>query len=400
MTGNLLGVYGNRALEIERGQGVHLYDRRGRAYLDFLSGIGVNALGHGHPAVVEAIREQAGLCIHTSNLHGHRYQEELAALLANWSGLDRVFFSNSGTEAVEAALKAARALANRKGRTAHRIIALENSFHGRTAGALAVTGQPKYRAPFTPLVPDVVFVPANDVAALEAAADEDTIAIIAETIQGEGGIYPLSPAFLAAIRRLCDARDALWIADETQCGLGRTGRRFAFQWHDAVGGPDVVVTAKPLAAGLPLGAVMFNAKAASAFTAGAHGTTFGGGPLTCRVALVVLGEIDRLLPAIRLRGAHLHRRLNELAARHPVIREVRGQGLMAGLELRVSGEPIVAAALERGLVINCTHGNVLRLLPPYLIEDAHIEEACAVLGDILARPLQSGFAPDYLRVAG
>jgi len=312
----ILRVFGNRPLEVDRGEGCFLIDTSGRRYLDFISGIGVNALGYGHPAIVRAIQNQAQLCIHTSNLHTHRYQSELAVKLAEWSGLDQVFFSNSGTEAMETALKAARAAANAQRRTKHRLIALENGFHGRTAGSLAVTGQAKYREPFQPLIPDVVFVPVNDIAALERAATEDTIAIIAETIQGEGGVYPLSSEFLSKIRSLATQRNALWIADETQCGLGRTGARFAYQPLT----PDIVVTAKPLAGGLPLGATIFSADAANAFTQGMHGSTFGGGPLTCRVASAFLDEVDRLLPRIQRTGRYLQTKLQAMPS--PLIREV------------------------------------------------------------------------------
>lgn len=381
---HLLPTYGRRPLLIEHGEGCYLFDDAGNKYLDFITGIGVNALGYGHPAILRPLREQAGLCIHTSNLHRHPYQGELAARLAAWSGLDRVFLSSSGTEAMEAALKAARARANRNGRTRHRIIALENGFHGRTAGALAITGQSKYRDPFLPLVPDVVFIPANDEASLASAADETTIAIVAETIQGEGGIHPLSESFLKAIRTTADKRDALWIADETQCGLGRTGERFAWQRYPNAGRPDIAVTAKPLAGGLPLGATMFSESAGAAITEGMHGTTFGGGPLTCRVAIAFLDEVDRLLPSIRLHGAYLHDQLRQTLAGSPLVREIRGHGLMAGIELTVNGEDYVRRALDGGLVINCTHGNVLRLLPPYVASLAEIDRACATLRNVLA----------------
>jgi acetylornithine/succinyldiaminopimelate/putrescine aminotransferase len=281
-TEHLLPVYGTRPLLVERGEGCYVFDAEGRRYLDVITGIGVNALGYGHPALVTAIREQATMCVHSSNLHRHPYQEALAARLAAWSGLDLVFLSNSGTEAMEAALKAARARANALGRRRQRIVALEGSFHGRSAGALAVTGQGKYRDPFGPLTPDVVFVGANDMAALRAAVNEETIAIVAETILGEGGVVPLTAEFLEGIRGLATRREALWIADETQCGLGRTGERFAYQRFGLL--PDVVVTAKPLGGGLPLGATMFSAEAGAALGQGMHGTTFGGGPLACRVA--------------------------------------------------------------------------------------------------------------------
>jgi acetylornithine/N-succinyldiaminopimelate aminotransferase len=376
----ILQVFGTRPLEVDRGEGCYLIDVNGRRYLDFISGIGVNALGYGHPAIVRAIDDQAGKCIHTSNLHTHRYQVELAAKLAEWSGLDQVFFSNSGTEAMETALKAARALANRHGRRRHKLIALENGFHGRTAGSLAVTGQSKYREPFQPLIPDVVFVPVNDIAALEATATEDTIAIIAETVQGEGGIYPLAQEFLKKIREIATACNALWIADETQCGLGRTGTRFAYQACQSLK-PDIVVTAKPLAGGLPLGATIFSSDAATAFTQGMHGSTFGGGPLTCRAALAFLDEVDKLLPQIQRTGRYLHGRLR--ATQSPLIREVRGLGLMAGIELHVNGDRFVDEAREAGLILNCTHGNVLRLLPPYIVTEQEIDQACGIIERIL-----------------
>jgi acetylornithine aminotransferase/acetylornithine/N-succinyldiaminopimelate aminotransferase len=379
----LLPTYGERPLQIERGQGCLVFDAADRPYLDFITGIGVNALGYGHPRILEELRGQAGLCIHTSNLHRHRYQEALAAKLAEWSGLDRVFLSNSGSEAMEAALKAARARANKNGRGRHRIVALENGFHGRTAGALAVTAKPQYREPFLPLVPDVVFVPPNDIGALENAVTGDTIAVVAETIQGEGGIFPLSQPFLAAIRSLATKRDALWIADETQCGLGRTGERFAWQRYEGAGRPDIVVTAKPLGGGLPLGATMFTESACEAIGQGMHGTTFGGGPLACRVAIAFLEEVEQLLPAIRQNGAYLQAQLRYVLTELPVVREVRGRGMMAGIELTVNGEPYVRHALAAGLVINCTHGNVLRLLPPFIAGRAEIDRACSILRQIL-----------------
>ena len=377
----LLPIYGDRPLQIVRGQGCLVFDAAGTPYLDFITGIGVNALGHGHPRILDELRQQAELCIHTSNLHSHPYQDPLAAKLAEWTGLDKVFFSNSGSEAMEAALKAARARANMRGRRRHRIIALENGFHGRTAGSLALTSKPEYREPFLPLVPDVTFVPVNDVAALHAAANEDTIAIVAETIQGEGGIRPLSQPFLAAIRNVANERDALWIADETQCGLGRTGERFAYR---EFGRPEIVVTAKPLGGGLPLGATIFTDSACEAIGLGMHGTTFGGGPLACRVAIAFLEEVDLLLPAIRQNGAYLQAQLLLLQADRPIVREVRGCGLMAGIELTESGEPFVQQALAAGLVINCTHGNVLRLLPPYIAGQAEIDRAVSILRRILA----------------
>lgn len=379
---SLLAVYGDRPLLIESGAGCSVVDQNGRRYLDCVTGIGVNALGYGHPAVTGPLLEQASTgVLHTSNLHRHQYQEELASMLARWTGLEWVFFSNSGTEAMEAALKAARALANRRGRKRHRIVAIDNGFHGRTAGALAITGREKYRRPFEPLPEVAVFVAANDTTGLEAAVNEDTIAIVAETVQGEGGIHLLSEEFLTAIRRLATASDAVWIADEVQCGLGRTGKRFAYEHYPAAGMPDIVVTAKPLAGGLPLGATIFSEAAASAFGPGTHGTTFGGGPLACRVALSVLREIDRLMPEIEANGAYFLERLR--AIRSPLVKEVRGIGLMAGIELDRPGDEFVRRALAEGMVINCTHETVLRLLPPYVISRAEIDFACDTVERIL-----------------
>lgn len=373
----LLDTYGARALEIVRGQGCLVFDSEDNPRLDFITGIGVNALGYGHPRILKEIREQAGLCLHTSNLHRHPFQDVLAAKLAEWSGLDRVFLSNSGSEAMEAALKAAKAKANKNGFRTHRILALENGFHGRTAGSLAITAKPEYREPFAPFGAEVIFIPANDITALRAAVNESTIAIVTETIQGEGGIYPLSRPFLEAVRAL----GPLWIADETQCGLGRTGDRFAYL---EFGKPDIVVTAKPLGGGLPLGATIFTESACEAIGPGMHGSTFGGGPLACRVALAFLEEVDRLLPAIRTNGSYLHQELHRQLDGLPIVKEIRGRGLMAGIELNESGERFVKQALAAGLVINCTHGNVLRLLPPYIAGPVEIDQAVAILATLLS----------------
>lgn len=361
----LLPVYSRPPITFARGEGCWLYDTTGRRYLDLLSGIGVNALGHGHPRLVRAITEQAARGLHVSNLFHHPYQAPLAdRLLALAGGAHEfVFFSNSGSEAMEAALKAAKA----RGR--HGLVALAHGFHGSTAGALSITAAAKYRAPFEPLVPGAGFVEPEDLDALRAAVSEQTAAIIVEPIQGEGGIRPMSEAFLREAQRLARAHDALFIADETQCGLGRTGEWFAFE---RVAGltPDIVVTAKPLAAGLPLGAALFNARAAEGLGPGSHGTTFGGGPLACRVALEVLEVIEELRPAIRTNGAYLLARLEELGGV-----AVRGRGLMAGVELGYPAAPVAAALLERGVIVNATAHSVLRLLPPFIITRAEIDQA-------------------------
>jgi acetylornithine/N-succinyldiaminopimelate aminotransferase len=364
----------------------------GRRYLDFIAGIGVNALGHAHPRIVKLIRQQAGLLIHCSNLYYHQYQAPLAKRLAEMSGLKRAFFANSGTEVMEAALKITRAYGRSIHPEKYEVIAAENSFHGRTLGALSVTGQPKYRADFEPLLPGAKFVPVNDAAALEAAASERTAAIVLEMIQGEGGIYPMTAEFAAKARELADRHDALLVADEIQCGLGRTGSYFAYQQGPNAIVPDIMVTAKPLACGLPLGALLANEKAAAALKLGMHGTTFGGGPLACRVALEFLDILDDLLPSIRNTGAYLQEKLRALAGKHGFVKEVRGFGLMVGMELTIPGKQLVLDAIEAGLLINCTHDTVLRFLPPYIVTEKEIDRAVRILSRLFAKVRQSEIA--------
>jgi len=301
------------------------------------------------------------------------------------SGLARAFFCNTGTEAVEGALKMAKAHGRAIDPAKCEIISLENSFHGRTMGALSVTGQTKYRQDFEPLMPGVRFVPANDIAALEAAFTANTTAMIVELIQGEGGIYPLTHQFAAKARELADRHNALLIADETQCGVGRPGTYFAYQRSAPVVLPDVVVAAKPVACGLPLGFILANEKAAAAIKSGMHGTTFGGGPLACRVALEFLEILDVLLPQIQKLGGFFHVELNELARKHSFVKEVRGFGLMLGMELTVPGKQLVLDAMKEGLLINCTHDAVLRFLPPYTVTEKEIDQAVKVLGKLFAK---------------
>src|SRR5579871_5562349 len=334
----LIPVYNRYPLAIARGKGVFVYDLEGRRYLDFITGIGVNALGHAHPRIVKVIREQSALLIHTSNLYYHPYQGQLAKRLSQMSGLQRAFFANTGTEAIEGALKIARAYGRAIDPAKYEIISLENSFHGRSLGALSVTGQPKYRTDFEPLLPGVKFVPINDLAALEATVNERTAGIILELIQGEGGIYPLSAEFAAKARELADRYNALLIADETQCGVGRPGTYFAYQRAETVILPDVMVAAKPLACGIPLGVIVANEKAAAAIRPGMHGSTFGGGPLACRAALEFVDILDELLPNIRRVGAYFFEQLQALAAKFSFVKEVRGFGLMLGMELAVPGK--------------------------------------------------------------
>jgi acetylornithine/N-succinyldiaminopimelate aminotransferase len=361
---HLLPIAGRAPLTITSGQGSFVFDAEGRRYLDAITGIGVNALGHAHPRISAALLDQAQLSIHTSNLFHHPYQSALAERLCAMSGMDRAFLSSSGTEAVEAALKAVRAHGG-GGNHKTELVALHNSFHGRTLGSLAVTGQPKYRQPFEPLSPPVTFVEPNDRCGLDRAVNQNTAGIILEPVVGEGGIFPLEPDFLRLARELATRSGALLVADEIQCGLGRTGRHFAYQESGIQ--PDIVVVAKPLGGGLPLGATLFTEKAAAALPLGSHGTTFGGGPLACRVALEFLSVLDGLLPNIRERGEQLLEGLRALRERRPMIREVRGKGLMIGIQLDRGGAPFVEQARARGLLINCTHDTVLRLLPPFTL---------------------------------
>ena len=385
----LLPTYKRSSLVLAHGRGAYVFDSTGKKYLDFLGGIAVNALGHAHPRIVKTIRRQSARAIHFSNLFHNEFQGPLARKLAEWSGLERVFFANSGTEAIDGALKLARlcgrpvneAAANALAKT--RILAMTNSFHGRTFGALSVTATEKYRAPFEPLVPGVEFVKFNDVADLEAKFDDTVCAVILETIQGEGGIYPVSEAFWERARALATQQGALLIADEIQCGLGRTGRYFAYQKFKSK--PDIAVIAKPLAAGLPLGAILTNGAVAARIAPGLHGTTFGGGPMICAVALEFLNivEKEKLLANIRARGEELREGLQKLQKKVGFIKEVRGEGCMIGVELSIEGGPFVAEALKRGLLINCTHDFTIRLLPPFLISKAQVREFLQLFEKIL-----------------
>ena len=381
----LLNTYARYPLAIARGKGVYVYDVDGRRYLDFLSGLGVNALGHAHPRIVKAIREQAAKVIHVSNLYYNQYQGLLAEKLCTASGLDRAFFSNSGTEAIEGALKMVRAAGHATGGPEKCIVvALENSFHGRTMGALALTGQAKYRQDFDPMLEGVRFVPRNDVEALRNAMDDKVCGIVLEPIQGEGGIQESSSEFLQACRQLADQHQAALIFDEIQCGLGRTGQLFAFQHFGVV--PDVVCIAKPIAAGLPLGAFLANQRFAQHITPGKHGTTFGGGPLTCRVALEYLAilEDENLLEQVRRVGGYFSQKLRELVNKFDIAVEVRGVGAIQALQLTVPGKPILEGALAKGLLINVTQDTVLRFLPPFLLQEKHVDSGMRILRKLLA----------------
>ena len=382
----LLPVYSRYPVVIARGKGCFLYDVAGKRYLDFVAGLGVNALGHAHPRIVKAIREQAGRAIHLSNLYYNEYQGQLAEKLCGLSGLDRAFFSNSGTEAIEGSLKLARLAAHRAGGAEKsQIVALQGSYHGRTFGSMSLTGQEKYRKGFEPLLEEVTFVEQNDVAALQAAVNGNTCAIVLEPIFGEGGIRECSAEFLQECRALADRHRAALIFDEIQCGLGRTGTMFAFQAFGVT--PDIVAIAKPLAAGLPLGAFLAKEEFASAISTGQHGTTFGGGPLACRVALEYLAimEEENLLEQVRRVGGYLQQQLEELVTRYEAVRETRGRGLIQGLQLEVPARSIVEQALAEGVLLNSTQDTVLRFLPPFLLQEKHVDKGLRVLKKLLGR---------------
>ncbi|HSB17266.1 MAG TPA: aspartate aminotransferase family protein [Bryobacteraceae bacterium] len=381
----VLQNYSRLPIVIHRGKGCYVYDSDGKRYLDLITGIGVNALGHAHPRILRVIREQASLLIHSSNLYYHEYQGPLAKRLCEISGLQRAFFCNSGTEAMEGALKMIRSHGTKINPEKHEIISLDNSFHGRTLGAISVTGQAKYRKDFEPLLSGVKFVPPNDSAALDAAFNDRTAGVVLEWIQGEGGVRPLPVEYVRHAKELAERHNALLVFDEIQCGVGRPGTYFAYQLAEPVILPDVTVAAKPLACGLPLGAVMANDKAAASIGPGMHGTTFGGGPLACRVALEFLDILQEQLTHIHHVGGYFRMELSELARHHSFIKDVRGFGLMIGVELEMPGKQIVTDAMEEGLLINCTQENVLRFLPPYIITEPEIDRAVKVLAKIFKR---------------
>jgi len=372
---HVLQTYKRQPVAFVRGVGSRLYDVDGREYLDFVSGIGVTALGHAHPGLTAAIADQAATLLHTSNLYYHPYQAEAAARLAQLSGLSRTFFCNSGTEAVEACLKFARRYWYTQGapqRTG--FVAVEGAFSGRTMGALSVTHTESYRLPFGPLIGPVTFIDPLTPDALAAAVTEDTAAIIAEPILGEGGVRPLSPQFASAINDACARTGTLYIADEVQTGLGRTGHPFYAQ---ALGlRPDLMSVGKALGGGVPIGAALVSERVAQAVSPGDHGSTYGGNLLGTRAAAFVLDHVNTV-------GVHLERQLRALALRHPSIVETRGAGLMRAIQLRIDATPVVDAARDRGLLVNRTDGMVVRLLPALTIEAADIDRAVDVLDGVL-----------------
>jgi len=382
----LIQTYNRYPVAFGRGKGVFLYDLAGKRYLDFVAGLGVNALGHAHPRIVKAIREQAARVIHLSNLYYNEYQGQLAERLCNLSGLQRAFFSNSGTEAIEGSIKLARLAGHKTGGEAKcQLVALQGSYHGRTFGSMSLTGQEKYRKGFEPLLDEVNFVERNDISQLRAAVNDNTCAIVLEPIFGEGGILECSIEFLRECRAAADRHHAALIFDEIQCGLGRTGAIFAFKTFGVV--PDIVAIAKPIAAGIPLGAFLAREEFASAISVGQHGTTFGGGPLACRVALEYLAilEEDKLLENVARVGGYLQQELKTITEKYAAAKEIRGRGFIQGLVLDIPARPIVELALAEGVLFNSTQDTVLRFLPPFLLQEKHVDKGIRVLKKLLGK---------------
>ena len=377
----LMPTYTRIPLVIEKGQGVRVWDREGKEYLDFISGIGVMEVGHCHPEIVKAIQGQVKELIHCSNLYHIRLQVELAEELCRCSFADRVFFSNSGAEANEAAIKLARKFGSSRG--AFEILSMENSFHGRTLATLGITGQTKYQKGFGPFASGVRFVPFNDLSQVEQGFSSKTCAVILEPIQGEGGIKVADKSFLQGLRQLCDQEGILLILDEVQCGLGRTGRLFAYEHYGIE--PDILTVAKPLGGGFPMGATLAREEVANSFQPGDHASTFGGNPLACAAALAFLRVLieERLVEKAEERGGYFHQQLEKIKEEFHLIKEVRGKGLMVGMELYSGAREVVKECRERGLLINCAAGNTLRFLPPLIVQKEDINRALEILAESL-----------------
>jgi acetylornithine/N-succinyldiaminopimelate aminotransferase len=393
----LLPVYARYPVVMDHGKGVHLYDSSGNQYLDLMAGLGVNALGHAHPRMVAAMADQATRLVHLSPLYASRYPGELAERLCHLSGLKGVFYSTGGSEAVEGALKLARTHARQNFTHAkHDIVALKNSYHGRTYGSLSVTGQEKYRLDFGPGLPHVTFIDRNDLEQLRSAVTNQTAAILIEPILGEGGVHVLDDAFLVEARRLADKHHALLIFDEIQCGLGRTGDWFAYTRSGVQ--PDALILGKPLGGGVPLSALLVNEDLFNSFGMAKHGSTLGGSPLACRLGLEFLKivEDENLLAQVTDTGAYLLNQLNQLTQSHPIAVEARGRGLLLGLELTTPARPITEEALAQGLMINVVQATVLRFLPSFLLERAHINTAI----EVISRILNTGVAKTTISATG
>ena len=370
-------LYGRYPIALVKGKGSKVWDDERNEYIDALAGIAVNSLGHCHPRIVKTIQKQSAKLMHVSNFYYNEPQSNLAEKLVDLSGLDRAFFCNSGAEAVEGAIKLARKYSNDKGKTGV-ILSMENSFHGRTLGTIAM-GKEKYQTGFQPIPAGFKRVPFNDSKALEASVNDNTVGIILEPIQGEGGIIEVTEEYLKTARRLCDEFDIPLIFDEIQCGIGRTGKMFAFQHYGIK--PDILTLAKALGSGFPIGAVVAKENVASAFEHGNHGTTFGGNPLACAVALETLDVIDdeNICDMARVRGNYLMTRMHDLSQNWSAIKEVRGKGLMIGIELAFPGGPVVTEMMKRGVLSNCASNNVIRLVPPLIITKEEIDAVVDVL---------------------
>ena len=384
---NYLPVFNRYKIVLERGEGAYLYDINGKRYIDFLAGIAVNVLGHNYAPLVEAISKQAAKVIHVSNLYYTEPQAAAAEKLVKLSGLDRAFFANSGAEANEGAIKIARKYAHQFDADKSQIITAWDSFHGRTLATLTATGQPKYHKGFEPLPQGFDYVHYNDIAELEKKISDKTCAVMLETIQGEGGVYPPKNNYLQKVRELCDKHGALLIFDEIQAGIGRSGKFFAYEKYGVK--PDIVTLAKGLAGGVPIGAFICTEKVAKAFNPGDHGTTFGGNPLACAAANVVLDTVpnEKFLAHVEEVGKYFKDKLIELQQKHSEqISEVRGEGLILGAQLsnpKKSGVEIVNECMRRGAIINCTVGTVLRFIPPLIITNEQVDEVIKILDEVL-----------------
>lgn len=382
----LLHTYNRYQIVLDKGDGVYLYDYNGKKYLDFVSGIAVFALGYHNESYNNALKEQIDKLIHTSNYYYNVPAIEAAKKLKSVSGMDRVFFTNSGAEAIEGAIKAARKYAYLKdGTTDHEIIAMEHSFHGRTMGALSVTGNPHYREAFEPGIGNIRFATMNDIDSVKALINEKTCAIIMETVQGEGGIHPADEAFLRELRKICDEKDILLILDEIQCGMGRTGYMFAWQKYGIK--PDIMTTAKALGCGVPVGAFLLNEKVgAHSLAAGDHGTTYGGNPLVCAAVNKVLDlfETNHIIENVRGVAPYLEKRLDELKEKYDFIIDRRGAGLMQGLEFDRPVAPYINSALDKGLMLINAGQSIIRLVPPLIITKQNVDDMIAVLDTCLS----------------
>ena len=382
----LLHTYNRYQIVLDHGKGVHLYDMDGKEYLDFVSGIAVFALGYGNEEYNQALKDQIDKVIHTSNYYYNVPAIEAAKKIKEVSGMDRVFFTNSGAEAVEGAIKAARKYAYLKdGSTDHEIIAMNHSFHGRTMGALSVTGNPHYREAFEPMIGNIRFADFNDLESVKAQITDKTCAIITEAVQGEGGIYPVHEDFLRGVRKICDEKDILLILDEIQCGMGRTGYMYAWQKYDVK--PDIMTTAKALGCGVPVGAFLLNEKVGSAsLVAGDHGTTYGGNPLACAAICKVmeLFEKEHILDNVREVSAYLEERLDEVAASCEDIETRRGSGLMQGLVFKKPVGEIITRALDHGLILINAGTNIIRFVPPLIISRQDVDDMIAILKECIS----------------